>query len=476
VNPTTGVLGNLFGRRVRLACLLLLLGTIGSACRAGAAENGVGVRVGFGAADITPPLKTRILGGFNRVLSEGVHDKLWAVACVVSDGTTSVALVGTDTLFAPRTIVEQARRLIQKETGLVGENVLIGASHTHSGGYVGGEPENDLEAGYLDKLPRAIASAVNDAWKALRPAEVGIGTGKEGSITFNRRFLMRDGRVITHPGKPGTAHHQEILCPAGPIDPDVGVLAFRAAPGKLIGVVVNFACHNTVMSGKEFSADYAGQLRKHLHRIYGESTPVVFLLGACGDITQVDNRSTAREFGPAHADMMGSKLAAETIRTIDRLQWLKAAPLAVRTETVLLPRREPIEVDRERPAFGLGSGANVDEFYNKRRKELEELRLKSPHVETEVQGIRIGPLALVTNGSEYFCDDGLRIKKCSPFATTWVVTLANDSLGYIPSAQACVSGGYEPRGRRFSIDAAQRLLEAGLKVLHKLAPPEAAPK
>jgi hypothetical protein len=235
-----------------------------------------------------------------------------------------------------------------------------------------------------------------------------------------------------------------------------------------MGVVVNFACHNTVMSNNEFSADYAGQLRKHLQRRHGESTPVVFLLGPCGDITQVDNRSTAREFGPAHADMMGSKVAAETSRTIDRMKWLPQAAVAVHTETVLLPLREEIDVDRERPAFGLGSGAAVEGLYSKRRKDLEELRRKSPRTATEVQGIRIGPLGLVTNGAEYFCGDGLRIKKCSPFATTWVVTLANDSLGYVPTAQACVSGGYEPRGRRFSIDASQRLLEASLKTLEKL--------
>ncbi len=462
---------------VGLGWFIVLLGFISCTTPQGAAaEKSAELRVGFGTADITAPLDTRILGGFGRLMAKGVHDKLWAVACVVRDGNTAVALVGTDTLFMPRPIVEHARRLIQKETGIPGENVLIGASHTHHGGYVGGEPENDREARYLDALPKAIAAAVSEGLKSLRSAEVGIGVGKEESITFNRRFLMRDGRVITHPGKPGTPHHQEIISPAGPIDPDVGVLAFRVGAGKLIGIVVHFACHNTVMDGNEFSADYVGQLRKHLQRIYGESTPVVFLLGACGDITQVDNRSTAREFGAAHADMMGSKLAAETSRTIDRMQWLKDTTLSVCTETVLLPVREEIDVERERPAFGLGSGEGVEKYYSQRRKTLEELRRKTPRIPTEIQGIRIGRLALVTNGSEYFCADGLHIKKCSPFQPTWVVTLANDSLGYIPTAQACVSGGYEPRGRKFSIDASQRIVEGSLKALKKLTPEAAASK
>ena len=67
-----------------------------------------------------------------------------------------------------------------------------------------------------------------------------------------------------------------------------------------------------MVGGDQFTADYPHYLRAHLKARYGAETPVVFLLGACGDITQVDNRSTAVEFGPEHADMMGQKLAAGT--------------------------------------------------------------------------------------------------------------------------------------------------------------------
>src|SRR5207248_2201826 len=85
-------------------------------------------------------------------------------------------------------------------------------------------------------------------------ASAGVGTGSAPGIAFNRRFLMRDGREVTHPGKPGTPHHADVVAPAGPTDPDVGVLAVRApgARGKLAGVVVCFACHSTVVGGSEF--------------------------------------------------------------------------------------------------------------------------------------------------------------------------------------------------------------------------------
>src|SRR6516162_2167237 len=255
------------------------------------------LQVGFGIGDITPEIGAEMPGGFSKRTGKGVRDKLLAVACVIHDGNKTAALVGIDTLFITRPTVEVARRAIQKATKVPGENVLIGANHTHTGGPIASCLGCDANPGYLEKVANAIASAVGGAWTSLHAAEIGIGTGVESNISFNRRFLMKDGREITHPGKPGTDHHADIVGPAGPTDPEVGVLAVRNPDKKVVGVVVNFACHSTVIGGDQFSADYASYLRKHLKSHFGEQTPVVFLLGACGDITQVDNMSTAREFG-----------------------------------------------------------------------------------------------------------------------------------------------------------------------------------
>src|SRR5439155_13664446 len=124
-------------------------------------------------------------------------------------------------------------RQIQKDTKIPGEHVLVGASHTHSGGPCGFGFGREESPEYLEKLAKGIAAAVSQAWSTLHAAEVGVGVGKETTISFNRRFLMRDGREITHPGKPGTPHHGAIVRYAGPIDPDVGVLAVRQPKGKI---------------------------------------------------------------------------------------------------------------------------------------------------------------------------------------------------------------------------------------------------
>jgi neutral ceramidase len=442
--------------------LLLALGLV-----AGKGE----LQTGFGAVDITPESGASIPGGFRPNPSKGTRDPLYAVACVLSDGATSVALVGIDELFIGKQTVRQARVRIEKNTKIPAANVLIAASHTHSGGPILSCLGNEGDPAYEEKVAAGIAKAVEDAWAALQPSELGIGLGKEESISFNRRFLMKDGREITHPGKPGTKFHDQIVRPAGPIDPDVGVLAARKPGGAVTGVVVNFACHCTVVGGNLFSADYVGYLRKHLREVYGETTAVVFLNGACGDITQVDNQSTAREFGPEQANLMGAKLAAEASRTINRMTWLKTLSIGAATETVSVRIRPEPDAAAEKPAFGLGSGP--DEVYAVERTLVAAEREKTPEIPCEVQGLRVGPLGIATNGSEYFVEYALRIKQGSPHKFTWFVELANEYLGYVPTAQAFVGGGYEPRTARSSKlapDAGQKLLEGALRALNAVVP------
>lgn len=429
------------------------------------------LKAGFGVVDITPEVGANIPGSFRANPSKGVRDPLYAVACVVSDGSTPVALVGIDAVFVGKAVVARARERIGKNTKIPAGNVLVAASHTHSGGPIASCLGSEADPAYEVKVADAVAKAVEDAWAAMQAAEVGIGLGKEDTISFNRRFIMKDGKEATHPGKPGTKNHDQIVKPAGPIDPDVGVLAVRKPGGAVQGVIVNFACHVTVVGGSQFSADYPGFLRKELKAVYGPATEIVFLNGACGDITQVDNTSTAREFGPEHSAMMGAKLAAETVRTINRMAWLKTLTNAVSSVTVPVTIRAEPNPASESPSFGLGSGN--DDIYAAERRMVAEEREKSPILDCEVQGLRIGPLGIATNGSEYFVEYALRMKAASPHKYTWFVELANEYIGYVPTAQAFVGGGYEPRTARSSKlapDGGQKLLEGGLSALRKIAP------
>ncbi len=123
---------------------------------------------------------------------------------------------------------------------------------------------------------------------------------------------MRDGRTVTHPGQ----GNPDIVEPAGPTDPEVGVLGAWDEKKKFLGCVVNFSCHATTSPGG-ISANYIYYLEKVIQGYYGKDAVVVFLNGASGDVTQVDNRSPYKyPDGERWAQRVGGKVGAEALKVL----------------------------------------------------------------------------------------------------------------------------------------------------------------
>lgn len=454
------------GRTLVAAIALVLMSTA-----IGADEAASSLRAGFARRDITPEMGAEMPGGFNKHNATAVHDPLYVEAAWIGNGDTSLALVGVDACMVPDNCVAEARRLAVDATGMRGEHVLIGASHTHNGGPLVDCFGSEQDPAYTALVAQRIAEAIIEASEKAVAAQVGAGLGSEDSVGFNRRFKMKDGTFRTHPGK----GNPDILEPAGPIDPDVAVLAFQDAQGALLGCVVNHALHGTVMGGPDFSADWICYLRKTIRGATGADIGVVFLNGACGDVTQVDNRNERPpEFGEAWARRVGMTVGAEALKVLARTEFKDNAALDVISARLDLPIRDLAESDeallqRESPASGLGSGGQ--EVYQREAKLVREMKAKSPTVPVEVQAVRIGDAALVTNPTEFFADLGLAIKRGSPWQPTMVVELANGYAGYSPTEKAFSEGGYETRTARSSFlapGAGEAIVEASLDLLKTL--------
>ena len=258
--------------------------------------------------------------GTARHYHQAFHDPCKARAVVFDDGKTRVAIVGIDALFIRRQTVQAVRSAIQKRCGIEPGSILISASHTHSGGPIGYYLPGEFDDAsplvrslvydrtvcanpeYLAKVEQAIVEAVCAADARRTAARCGLGFGLEDKVAFNRRFRMKDGFAMTHPGQGNPA----IIEPAGPTDPQVGVLGVWNPEGQFLGCIVNFACHATTGPGG-ISADYIYYLEKTIRGIMGDQAVVVFLPGAAGDITQVDNRSPyqIKQFGEVSARFVG---------------------------------------------------------------------------------------------------------------------------------------------------------------------------
>jgi hypothetical protein len=87
----------------------------------------------------------------------------------------------------------------------------------------------------------------------------------------------------------------------------------------------------------------------------------------------------------------------------------------------------------------------------------------------DVQAFRLSDsTALVTLPGELFVELGLSIKQNSPFETTFVVELANDFPGYIPTKQAFAEGSYEPTNSKVMPGGGEMLRDAAIELLKKL--------
>jgi hypothetical protein len=288
---------------------------------------------------------------------------------------------------------------------------------------------------------------------------------------------MKNGRTFTHPGQ----NNPDIVEPAGPIDPEVGVIGMWDKQGNLLGCMVDFACHATTSPGG-ISANYIYYLERTIRGMFGPQTVVVFLAGACGDVTQVDNRNPSTNPDAARwAQQVGGSVGAEAVKVLVAMQPSTLTPVAAQSVVLDIPRRRPTS-QRVRKCMELvqKDPQEVDPtewLFAKEIVLLDAMLAKRPTVEVEVQAIQIGPAVLVANPSEFFCQLGLDIKAKSRFAFTFPVTLANGCVGYVPTAEAFGEhgGGYETRLTSYSnlqITAGPRIVAAALDLLSRMTPAE----
>ena len=103
---------------------------------------------------------------------------------------------------------------------------------------------------------------------------------------------------------------------------------------------------------------------------------------------------------------------------------------------------------------------------------MDLVRLKKIWGDTvplEVQAFRLDDeTAVVTLPSEIFVNLGLSIKAASPFKTTLVIELSNDSVAYIPTKQAFLEGSYEVTNSRVERGTGEKLAEAAIGLLKEL--------
>ncbi len=437
--------------------------------------------VGFALIVITPPLGTNLAGYFYPRYAQEVLDDLFAQAVVIQAGDDVLVLIACDLIGVEADTVAQARKFIEEQIGVPAERVCIGATHIHTGPAVVHHDIPAPQSAYRELLPQLIGSAAVQAWRRRHPARAFWASGNAGHLCFNRRYRMKDGTVRTNPG----VLNPDIVEPAGPTDPEVGILAFETPDGAPLGMIVNFSLHCDTHGGAAITAGYPHFLRSTIAAVTRSRAVTLFFPAPCGDVNHIDV-TRKQEKGRANCRRIGESLAHQVLAALDHAQPINIACIPVARDVLEIPcRRITAEQKREYLRLLGDNWRDPDVCYvvdkaGKKRFSMErqamrdallldELNVRARRVELWCAGL--GDVAIAANPAELFVELGLQIKRASPFAHNLVFELANGSVGYVPTRHAFAEGSYETTLRRSSClaeDAGERIVARTIELLQQV--------
>ena len=427
--------------------------------------------IGSYETDIPPRLGPHLIGGMGPRPCVDVHDPTHAKAIVVDNGDARAALVTVDLCMAQREQLDQAKALINDRTGIPPERVLISATHTHTGPAAVSILSVDIDRDYADMLPSKIADAVECAARRTEPCDLVLGQTEVNQV-FNRRWWMKDGTVQMNPGY----QNPDMVRPAGPVDPQIGVLCFRSPEGKPLAMYVNYPLHYVGNApGDHVSADYFARVDSNLRAALGVRVGMLSN-GTTGDVNNCDFAGPA----PQHTIPNGQAIkvagivAAAAARAYHEGAVCEDLTLSGALHELPVTRRSldpaALAEDEKTVAATDRMRPTMDQVYAIERVELAKEPLEQ---KTWVQALRIGGVVLVGLPGEIFVEIGLAIRQRSALQPTYCVSLANDWVGYVPTPNAFEEGGYETwtaRSSKLTPNAGPDMIEAAVRLVAGLVP------
>jgi hypothetical protein len=302
---------------------------------------------------------------------------------------------------------------------------------------------SDLAQAYRQVLVRKMADCVLAAHRDLRDVKIGAAVGEAPEVLFNRRPVAKDGHVkTTFALPPEVVATRKIETSAdgatkvlfrlssgggpvefGPVDPRVYLLRMEDADGRIVGSLVNFGCHPVTIypqSPTVVSADYPAFVARVVEQAEGGVS--LFVLGLAGDTVPIQRGAKPRE-------QIGRAVGGEAVRKLQFVATTDDVPLHALSRPVTFPvKKVPAETQT------------------------------LPSITTEIQVLRLGDVYILGLPGEVLVEVGMEIRQQADIEKLLIVTLANDTIGYVCHSQAYDQGGYEPEAATILAKGAGEIL------------------
>ena len=376
---------------LKLALFILLFTTTKYAIAQPVFKAAATVRV------ITPNPLLPVSGGIGQPKPSSIKKgELTIRALVFEKGTTRIAIVSIDNLGWPSVLGNKARALIK---GIPPENILIGATHTHSAPDAYAFPDEKGHTGadltYLDWCTHQMADAVNEAVQKLQPAVLKIAVGEaKGKIAYN--------------------YYADQL-----YDPRCGVMQAIATTGrqqgKVIATLVNYAVHPEVIGPDRgiTSPDLCGPLYDRIEAQAGGTA--IFMNSAQGGMVTADVRLPGGKEANTweECNRIGNLLADEALRIVASADVQQSPDIYCTARAIKLPVASPVMQ------------------YILKNSPLKYQTIDTGFVFTQVNLLNIGTAQVLTIPGEALPNIGYYIKRNMHTQNPFLFGLTNDAFGYM---------------------------------------------
>lgn len=394
-------------------------------------KNQTGWRAGVSSVIITPKESMWMAGFAARTgPSEGKLHELWAKALVLEDTAGNKALLITSDLSGiPKSISDKIRNRLEKSFGLSRSQIIFNTSHTHSGPVLedallalyplNQQQKEDIRV-YTIKFEQQIEDLVRKALNSMIPVNISTQNG------ITRFAVNRRNNIETQ------INAQTDL--KGPSDYAVPVIRVSNKQGEIIAITFGYACHNTVLSGYEWSGDYAGYAQLQVEKVHPGAT-ALFFQGCGGNQNALPRKSIplAKQYGQELALAVEAVLEGK-MRNLEPN--LKTAYSEVNLDFENPPGREELNQMLEKETGYIRNWA------------LEMIRKyeKGEHIISNypypVQFWQLGDQSVIALGGEPVVDYAINLKKIFG-SELFVMGYSNDVMAYIPTVEILREGGYE---------------------------------
>jgi len=436
-------------------------------------------KAGLAKEIITPHRGLTLAGYFGRRPNRGHLDDAYIRAIVFEIDGVRTGIISYDMCSLTPKIYEAVLAKLPEFGVDFGQNLILTATHTHTMVRPPDAEEPELSDIYAEELILKSALAARRAMLDLGPATLEVAAEKNNPYAHIRRFFMKNGTVVTNPGK----FNPDIVGPETSFDNTIYVVAVRKE-GRLAAVLANIANHGDSTGGDLVSADWHGRMEHYVQHKLGDALPVFSLIDASGNLNQVDNFDDLEVCSVKEATRIGQGYGRIVLDLLTKTKPIEFDSMSSKSRVVNMPHRK---IPAERLAAARKILEEIPEVKNCgpltsedlangvpaalrhfAQREVNCAEKSTPSHESIITTISLGKaLAFVALPGEPFNAIAQAIREASPYQYTIIIEQSQGRGGYIPMPECFERGGYEtmPNQNSPAENSATVLIQAAIENL-----------